>query len=219
MTSKRFSQARRPDFLFLLFAQGAGAVAGDDQEADQRQDERGVDGGQETDRAEVDDHALERGHQRTAYDGHDQESRAERRVLVVDILQGDAVDGREHQGHEETDGDEAVQSRHAHDEDGPQRGEGGPDAEDSQQLARIDVLHQEGADETAAEEHRHREDIVPLGRGLVDAEVVGVLDDEGPYHDLRGDIEDLGQDTFPIHRILPQPGEGVADLRFGTFLA
>ena len=66
----------------------------------------------------VDDHSLKWWHDGSSHDGHDQECGAERRVAAVHILQCDAVDGGEHERHEETDAHEAIEARHAHDEDG-----------------------------------------------------------------------------------------------------
>ena len=73
--------------------------------------------------------------------------------------------------------------------------------EEHKKSARVDVLHQEGADETAAEEHSHRDDVIELRCSLVDAETVSILDDESPHHDLSSHIEKLCQDTFAIDLI------------------
>ena len=100
----------------------------------------------------VDNHTLQRRHQGTANDGHYQKGCAQVGVLGVNFLKGDAIDGGEHQRHEETDAYEAVKSYHANDGDGTQRTQGCTTAEDGQQLARIDVFHQEGRYKTAAQE-------------------------------------------------------------------
>lgn len=70
------------------------------------------------DGAHVDDGALHGGHECSAHDGHDEEGGTERGVLALDIFQGYAIDGGEHERHEGRYAYEAVQAWHAHDEDG-----------------------------------------------------------------------------------------------------
>ena len=86
----------------------------------------------------------------------------------------------------------------------------GPDGESGEQTARIDISHQSGGDEPAAQEERHGDDVVSLGGSLVDSEVVRVLDDEGPRHDLRGHIEHLGKHALPVYLVMPQIGQGLS---------
>ena len=99
-------------------------------------------------------------------------------------MQGDAVDGGEHQRHEEADAYQRVESCHAHDADGSQRTDSCPAPEDGQQFATVHILHQQRGDEAATEEQSHCRDVVHLCRSLVHAQVVGIVDDECPHHDL-----------------------------------
>ena len=85
--------------------------------------------------AEVDDVALQGGHHSAAHNGHDEEGGTEGGVLCLDILEGYAVDGGEHETHEATDADEAVESAHALDEDGAQTGNSSADAEEHKEAA------------------------------------------------------------------------------------
>ena len=92
------------------------AVEGDDDEADERQDERYVDGRMIGDGVLVDNHSLQRWHQSSANNRHHQEGSTQMRVLRIDILQSDTVNGGEHQRHEETDANERIQSQLTYDE-------------------------------------------------------------------------------------------------------
>ena len=188
------------------------AVERHDEEADKRQYERNVHRRQSEQRTLVDNAALQGRHERAAHNCHDEECGSERSVLRIDVFEGDAVNGGEHERHENADSHEAVESAHADDENRAQRGERRSDAEAGKQHVRIDVLHQEGADEAAAQEHRHGDDVVVLGGGFVDAEIVGVLYDERPDHDLRGDVEHLRQYAFAVDFVFPEAGEGLAHL-------
>ena len=194
-------------------ASGVGPVSvhDDEQEADQGEDEGHVDGGHAEDDLLVDEVALERWHECAADDGHDEEGCAEVGVLRVHVLEGDAVDAGEHDGHEEADGDEGVEAAHAFDADGAEGADGGSDAEDGQELAGVDVAHDVGAEEAAEQVHRHGDDVVHLCGGLVDAEVVGVLDDVGPHHDLGADVADLCEDSLAVDGVVPEVGEGLLD--------
>ena len=160
-------------------------------------------------RTQVDDHSLERGHDGAAHDGHHQEGGAEGGVLRGHVFQGDSVDGGEHEAHEEADAHKAEESRLAHDADGAKGAEGRADAEKAQHLAGVEILHEHGGDEAAAEEEHHCHDVVGLGRGLVDAEVVGVLDNEGPDHNLRGHVEELGEHAFAVDTVVPEVAKGL----------
>ena len=160
-------------------------------------------------RAEVDDHTLERRHDGAAHDGHHEEGRAQGGVLRSHVFQGYSVDGGEHEAHEEADAHKAVKSNLAHYAYGAKGAEGRADAEEAQHLAGVEILHEHGGDEAAAEEEHHCHDVVGLSRGLVDAEVVGVLDDEGPHHNLRGHIEELGEHAFAVDTVVPEVAQSL----------
>ena len=156
------------------------------------------------DRTQVYDGALQRRHQRAAHNGHHQERGSQGGVAAVHLLQRNTVDGGEHQRHKETHSYQAVEARLANDEDGPQRAEGGPNPEDGEHLAGIQIFHQHGGKETAHQEQAHSHDVVDLRGGLVDAQVVGILDDEGPGHNLGGHVEELGEYTFAVYLVVPE---------------
>lgn len=185
------------------------AVKTDDDETDQRQAVRQIHRRMPGHRAQVDDHSLERGHDGAAHDGHHKEGRTQGGVLRGHVFQGYSVNGGEHEAHEEADAHKAEEPGLAHDADGAKGAEGRADTEEAQHLAGVEVLHEHGGDEAAAEEEHHRHDIVGLGRGLVDAEVVGVLDNEGPHHNLSGHIEELGEHAFAVDAVVPEVAEGL----------
>ena len=155
-------------------------------------------------RLEVDDHALQGRHQRPTHDRHHEEGGSQGGIQTIHMLQGDAIDRGEHQRHEETDAHQTVEPWHAHDEDGAYRAQCCPTAEDGEQYVGVDVFHQERRYEAATEEERHRHDVIHLGRRLVDAQVVGIVDDEGPHHDLRSHVKHLCHHALAIDRIVPQ---------------
>ena len=76
------------------------AVKGYEDETNKGQNEGNINCRPAKDDLLVDEMALQRGHQRTAYDGHHQEGGTERGVFGIDILQRYTIDGREHDGHE-----------------------------------------------------------------------------------------------------------------------
>ena len=175
-----------------------------DDEAEQRQHERDVDGGVAEDDLLVDDGALQWRHERSAHDGHDEEGRPEGGVLRVYVLKGNAVDGREHERHEEADAHEAVEPHDAHDADGPYGAECRAEGKDGEQHAGVDIAHEEGGDEAAGEEEGHGHDVVCLCRGLVDAQVVGILYDECPCHDLCSHVEHLCHHALAVDGVVPE---------------
>ena len=86
---------------------------GDEEETDQRQDEGYVYSRVAGDSSHVYDSSLQWGHDGTANDGHDKEGCSKWCVSAVNVLQGYAVDGGEHQGHEGRDAHKAVEAGHA----------------------------------------------------------------------------------------------------------
>lgn len=157
----------------------------------------------------VDDSALQRGHERAAHDGHHKEGRAERGVLQGDVFQRDIVNRREHQAHENANAHQTVESRHADDKDGPEGTKARANPENGQQLPAVHVFHQERGNKSSAEEQNHGHDVVVLRRGFVNSKIVCILDDECPGHDLGGDVENLGKNTFAIDFVAPEVGEGL----------
>ena len=70
-------------------------------------------------------------------------------VFGIDILQGNAVDGGEHDGHEEADAHKAVESSHAFDADGSKGAQRCSYTKDGEQSACVHVAHDVGANETS----------------------------------------------------------------------
>ena len=68
--------------------------------------------------------------------------------MSVNVFQGNAVDGREHDGHEQTDEYQAVEAYHAFNTNGTDCTNGSAYAEQGEQTAGIHKLHDVGADET-----------------------------------------------------------------------
>ena len=80
----------------------------------------------------VDDESLQRWHQGSAYYSHDKEGGTERRILTIYVFKGYAINGGEHERHEEADAHEAVETCHADDADGSYRAHRGSDGENGQ---------------------------------------------------------------------------------------
>jgi hypothetical protein len=116
-------------------------LADDDKKAQQRQNERRIDGRKAKDALLVDNQALQRRHERTAHDGHHQEGRTQRGILVVNILKRDTIDSGEHERHEETNAHQAIEAYHANNTDSTERAEGSTTAKDSKQHAAVDKFH------------------------------------------------------------------------------
>ena len=197
-------------YFCLHLPESAVAVDGDEDEADEGENEGDVDGGPAEDDLLIDEVTLQGGHQCSADNGHDEEGGTEGGVLRAYVLEGNAVDAGEHDGHEEANADEAVEAHHAFDADGAEGADRRPDAEKHEQTTLVDPLHDVGAHEAAGQRQRHGQDVPALGGSLVDAEVVGILDDEGPHHDLGGDIEHLSQHAIAVSAVVPEAGEGGA---------
>ena len=182
------------------------AIRTDHDEADEGQDERGVGGGEGTEEgALVDDGGLERGQHASAEDGHD-ESGGTELGIVAEALQGNAVDGGEHERHAAADGHQAVHAEAVLEEDDAQRADHAADGKGCQKTGGIDVFHQVGGHETRADEQQHGGNVEALGEhfgGLL-AHALGhehagaVLDDESPAHDLCTDVEELGNDALAV---------------------
>ena len=149
------------------------------------------------------DHSLQWRHDGSADDCHDEECCSEAGVLVVYMLEGYPIDGGEHQRHEDTDAYKAVEACHAHDADSSEGAYSGPESEDGKQLSGIDKLHQGRCEESPAEEEHHGYDVIHLRRGLIDTKIVGILNDERPYHNLCGDIEHLCENALAVGWIVP----------------
>jgi len=70
-------------------------------------------------------------------------------------------------------------------------------------------MEQEGADEAAGNKDDHREDVAVLRGGFGEAEFeFGVLDDEGPTHDLRADVEGLRDHTPDVGAVVDEALQG-----------
>ena len=182
------------------------SVGADHDEADEGQDERGIGGGEGAQNgALVDDGGLERGQYASAEDGHDETGCSELGI-VAKALQGNAVDGGEHERHATADGHEAIHAEAILEENDAERAEHATDGKGCQETGGIDVFHEVGGHETGADEEQHSGDVEALGEhfgGLL-AHAFGhedaraVLDDEGPAHDLRTHVEELGDDALAI---------------------
>ena len=163
---------------------GTIAVDGDADEADEGEDEGEVDGRPAEDDLLVNEMSLEGGHQGSTHDGHDEEGGSEGGVLSLYVLEGNTVDAGEHDRHEEADTHQRVQAQHSFDADGTEGADRSTDAEDHQQATLVNPFHDVSANETTRQRERHRQDVPALGSGLIDAKVVGILNDKGPNHDL-----------------------------------
>ena len=148
--------------------------------------------------------SLQRRHQRTTHDRHHQEGGAEVGILRVHILQRNTIDAGEHDTHKKTDGHQRIQAPHTLDADSTERADAGTDAEDGQQLTCVHPLHTIRAQESSCQVQRHGADIKHLSLGLVDTQVVGILYDEGPYHDLCGHITHLCKHTLTVDIVVPE---------------
>lgn len=183
----------------------APSVYGYHHKAHKRQDERHVDSRHSEERTLVDYGSLKRRQDTSAEDGHD-ESGSTELCIVAESGEGDAVDGREHERHTGTDTYEAVESvdvlEHYHSARQHTAGNG----ENHQQLARVEIAKEEGADEAREAEDAHRHDVVLLrhhfglllGHALGHEDARAVLYDECPAHYLHADIEELGDDTLTV---------------------
>ena len=127
------------------------SVNDDEEEARQWQQERDVDSWMSEDDLLVDDKSLQRWHECASYNSHDQKGCSEMSVFDIYIFKGDAVDGGEHDGHEEADGYEAVESPDAFDADGCKGAGRSSYAEECEQLSGVDKSHDVGAEESAHE--------------------------------------------------------------------
>ena len=92
--------------------------------------------------ATVDNHALQRGHQSATDDGHHKKGGTERGIFKANVFQGGAVDGREHQAHEEADADETVEACFADNQYRTQRTDRSTDSENGQEFSTVNVFHQ-----------------------------------------------------------------------------
>ena len=125
------------------------AVDGDEDEADEGEDKGEVDGRPAEDDLLVNEMSLQRRHQGSTHDGHDEECGTEGSVLSLHVLEGNTVDTGEHDGHEEADAHQRVQAQHAFDADGTERADRSTNAENHQQAALVNPFHNVSANETA----------------------------------------------------------------------
>ena len=177
----------------------------DDYETQGRKDERDVHRRHAEEGVLVDDHGLERRQDRAAEDGHDEAGGAELGVLA-EPLEGDAVDGREHQGHAGGNGDEAVQAGDSLEEDDPKGERKAGESEAVEHLPGLEVFHEVSADKPAAAEEDHCGDVVLLREDFridfthaaLHEDPRSILDDEGPAHDLYAHIEELCQHALTV---------------------
>lgn len=154
--------------------------------------------------AAVDNCSLERGHQGSTHNGHHQEGCSQGGIAQGYLFQCRSVDGGEHKAHKEADAHQTEESGLAYYEDGTQAAQGGSNAKDGEEPAAVHILHQEGAHKASREEQAHGGYVVVLCGGLADTQIVGILDDKGPDHNLCGHIEHLGDDAFAIDLVVKQ---------------
>src|SRR4051812_25609548 len=156
-----------------------------ERQADRRNDERGG-------RAHrVHQPALDERQQRAAQDGHDEAGSAELRVLA-EPLQGDAVDGREHQRQRRRDAHDGDEAEHVLGEHAREREPDADRAHDCQEQSRPHDAEQVGHHEAGDQEQDQAGLQVPAGLVGGDADdVARVLDRERPCADLGGDVEEL----------------------------
>ena len=181
------------------------SVYGYHHEADERQDERNVDGWHAEEFALVDNRGLERGQNATSEDGHD-ESGSTKLGVVAQSGERYTIDGGEHERHAGTHADEAVESVYVLQGDDSHYQCAAGDGKKHKQLAGVDVAQEEGTDETRAAEYHHCYDVVLLryhfgsllAHSISHEYACAVLDDEGPAHNLNAYIEELCNDAFAI---------------------
>ena len=82
----------------VLVACAADAVDDYDEETDEREDERDIDGGEVSDSTAVYDACLNRGEDRAAEDGHDKAG-STKLGIIAQTVEGNTVDCREHERH------------------------------------------------------------------------------------------------------------------------
>lgn len=175
-------------------------------EADEGQDERGVDGGiGAEDRALVDDHRLQRRQDGAAEDCHNESCRP-KFGIVAQSVEGDTVDGREHQRHATAHTNEAIHAQSSLEKDDSRGEHHRQDGKDGKEFSGLKILHQVGSDKTGTDEEQHRIDVEPLRQHLCRPFVHAlchkhprpILDDERPAHDLRPDIEELRYHSLAV---------------------
>ena len=133
---------------FSLAAQiRALSVYGYHHEADERQDERNVDGWHAEEFALVDDRSLERWQHATSEDCHD-EAGSTKLGVVAQSGERNAVDGGEHERHTGTHADEAVETVYVLQGDDSHYQCATGDGKKHKQLSGVDVAQEEGADES-----------------------------------------------------------------------
>ena len=191
--------------LFPYGVAGTETVDYNHHKADQRKQEGKIDCGKSADGSHVDDCRLKRRQNRSAENRHDQSGGAEFGI-VAKTFQRDSVDGREHQRHACGNRHQTVHSEHILEYDCSRGEESARDRQNHQQFARIQIPQQERADEAAQAEDYHGVDVVSLRKHLggllvhshAGKQTGAVLDDEGPAHNLRSDVEELCKNPFPV---------------------
>ena len=187
-----------PLFFYCLLAAQIRTITinGNHHEANQRKNERYVHGRHAEASTHIDDACLHRRQYRTTEDSHNQAG-STKLCIVAHTLQGDTIDGREHQRHTCRYGYQAVHTHSVLEEDDTASEDTSSHRQDSQQHACIQVTQDEGTDEAATAENHHGYDVVCLRqdfgitfRHSFRHEDTGtVLDNEGPAHDLCTYIE------------------------------
>ena len=144
----------------------APSIHHDDEEADEGQDEGGIRGGIVTQHsALVDDHRLQRGQHGTAEDGHD-ESCCSKLGIVAKAVEGNAIDGREHERHATAYAYQTIDAHSILEHDDAKGKHHCQHGEDGKQLGRLQPLHEIGGNEARADEEQHRKDIEALRQHL-----------------------------------------------------
>ena len=142
---------------------------------------------------------------RTTEDSHNQTGSTELRI-VAHTLQGDTIDGGEHQRHTCRNSYQAVHTCSVLEEDDTASEDASSHCQDTQQHTCIQVTQHKGTDKAATAENHHRYDVVCLrqyfciefGHAFCHEDSCTVLDYECPAHNLCTYIEELGNDTFAI---------------------
>ena len=123
------------------------SVYGYHHEADERQDERNVDGWHAEEFALVDDRSLEWGQHATSEDSHD-EAGSTKLGVVAQPGKRNAVDGGEHERHTGTHTNETVEAVYVLKGDYSHYQCATGDGKKHKQLSGVDVAQEEGADES-----------------------------------------------------------------------
>ena len=156
-------------------------------------------------------HALKWRQDGTTHNGFDQEGCAQAGIVRIYIVESQAVNGWKHERHKRADAYQAIETGHADYAYGAKRAHSCPYGKGGKQHAGSGIAHEERGNKPSGQEKAHGQDVICLCRGLVDAQIIGILDDERPHHDLCCHVEHLRQHALTIYGVVPKVLERHAD--------